>query len=54
VARAYAAVIARSARKHHVRTLDGELPVEVVASKVKAAVFRLLHRGSTRTRRGVR
>src|SRR5271165_1623133 len=35
VARAYQAVMARHARTHHVRRLDGELTVEVVARQVR-------------------
>ena len=54
VARAYTRVIARHARKHYVRRIEGELPVEVVASEVKAAVSRLVSQGSARTRRLVR
>ena len=42
VARAYEAVLRHHARRHHVHWLDGELPVDAVASQVLAAVEGLL------------
>ena len=42
VARAYAAVLTRHARVHHVGRLNGELSVEAVADQVQAAVAGLL------------
>jgi dTMP kinase len=54
VARAYDAVMRRHARRHHVRRLDGELPVQVVADLVQAAVARLLEPRAGRPKRRVR
>jgi dTMP kinase len=54
VARAYDAVVARHARKHHVRRLNGELGVEAVAKQVQAAVAGLLPGRTARTKRRVR
>jgi dTMP kinase len=54
VARAYDAVMTRHARRHHVRRLDGERPVQVVADLVQAAVARLLEPRAGRSKRRVR
>lgn len=51
VARAYGAVMARHARAHHVRWIDGEMGVDEVAAEVARAVARLLG-GRTRRAKG--
>jgi dTMP kinase len=50
VARAYEAVVKHKARSHHIRRLDGEQPVEVVAGQVRAAVAALLEPQHARRR----
>jgi dTMP kinase len=42
VARAYGAVMARHARAHHVRRIDGEMEVDAVAAQIQKAVARLV------------
>jgi dTMP kinase len=54
VARAYESVMVRHARRHHVRRLDGELPVQVVADLVQASVARLLGGRAVRPKPRVR
>ncbi len=54
VARAYEAVVRRHTRAHHIQRLDGELGVEVVASRVQAAVQALLTRRPVRPARRLR
>jgi dTMP kinase len=50
VARAYREAAARHARGHHLRTIDGERPIEEVAADVEAAVRALLARRAPRRR----
>jgi dTMP kinase len=54
VARAYAAVVARHARSHRVRRIDGALPLPEVASQVRAAVAGLLRRRAPRPKHRIR